>query len=838
MLHHGPPMTANNVHYNKTNGNPSPSIKIAAKNVNSAAVSIPIPSQASSMTRRSGNDSSSSGDSITNPDSRIEEDNSPVTAFSRSSGHHNGTPLNVYSMSPRSTSVMFQYYSTPRGYYQHKPVSRAKSSDYQNAFANRRLVMRTTSESERMPPSKGSESFLQSPPTRPTVLTGIPQVTQNDVMEDPRRRAWSESDSNKKSNLHRSRLSALSKLRKKLSRTGSMKKKKEDLGSQGTLNSGAPSSSSLMKVEEGRTSIELNESRHSTCSSNGITDSIAALSLHEEDETTPVHSDTNHSNPTDVTPVLHSPLYINPEADLIYQRFLEEHTCYDIMPTSCKLVVFDTRLIAGKAFHALIANAVRSAPLWDSSTSQYVGMLTVTDFIRVLTTYYRQRLDLTKLEEQTLESWRKVLHQEPQFASVKPQDTLLHSLQTLFEGNYHGVPILNQETGDIFHIINHKRILRFLYLFMNELPTPSFMSKSIDETGIGTYENVSTVTRDQPLHEVLQLIVDRKLTAAPVVDPNSGEVVDVFCKLDMIPLAAQGMHCDLTVKLETALACRFTPLFEDEHDAADAFTRFSSPKPQRRNIQNSNHSAAQASSGNKKTLTSLLDEYATTNTRKPLSSSVRGHNVQRSKPLTSPPTSSGKSRPPFLRQHSLPSDVTFTENDVTTRSRHKSMSNPLVKCRAADSLQVVIDLLVSSDANLLVVVSPHGSDVIGVVTVADVLRYVIDPQGRKFHAPKRKISTSTSSHPISQQSSASSLPSDDPMFDCDDTAQLFQLRQRSSDHVLNDSGYTSSTSVSRRKSSETRPPQQVSFADQLTNDQVTRQMSGRFLRNGAQMERL
>ena len=59
------------------------------------------------------------------------------------------------------------------------------------------------------------------------------------------------------------------------------------------------------------------------------------------------------------------------------------------MPTSCKLVVFDTALQARKAFHALISNAVRSAPLWDSHTQSYVGVLTVTDFINVIIRAHR-----------------------------------------------------------------------------------------------------------------------------------------------------------------------------------------------------------------------------------------------------------------------------------------------------------------------------------------------------------------------------------------------------------------------------------------------------------------
>lgn len=212
------------------------------------------------------------------------------------------------------------------------------------------------------------------------------------------------------------------------------------------------------------------------------------------------------------------------------------------MPTSCKLIVFDTRLQARKAFHALVANSVRAAPLWDSQLSCYVGMLTVTDFIQVILKTHRSieycfiyistrsrslivfrdfvsprdvmsivsRLGLlssfvnydfslsTKeilcwawtlllwyltikpslvlivylklrelvslkvtftikslfkkcfinvrvkkhgvesVEEQTIQSWRNLLNQESSFASVRPDHTLLHSLNVLFSENFHG----------------------------------------------------------------------------------------------------------------------------------------------------------------------------------------------------------------------------------------------------------------------------------------------------------------------------------------------------------------------------------------------------------------
>lgn len=91
----------------------------------------------------------------------------------------------------------------------------------------------------------------------------------------------------------------------------------------------------------------------------------------------------------------------------VYTRFMKSHRCYDLVPTSSKLVVFDTSLQVKcfdakgkfssskhnpvqsrkyilkllmililqvkKAFFALVSNGVRAAPLWDSKKQCFVG---------------------------------------------------------------------------------------------------------------------------------------------------------------------------------------------------------------------------------------------------------------------------------------------------------------------------------------------------------------------------------------------------------------------------------------------------------------------------------
>lgn len=54
-------------------------------------------------------------------------------------------------------------------------------------------------------------------------------------MDDPRRRAWSESDKHRKNNMHLSRMSALKRIKRKLGRSSSLKKKKDGETNGGLL---------------------------------------------------------------------------------------------------------------------------------------------------------------------------------------------------------------------------------------------------------------------------------------------------------------------------------------------------------------------------------------------------------------------------------------------------------------------------------------------------------------------------------------------------------------------------------------------------------------------------
>jgi len=161
------------------------------------------------------------------------------------------------------------------------------------------------------------------------------------------------------------------------------------------------------------------------------------------------------------------------------------HTCYDIVPKSSKLVVFDIQLAVKKAFFALVYNGVRAAPLWDTKRQKFIGLLTITDFILILQKYYKEpHAKIEELEEHRIETWRDVLREyEKPLLYVRPDQryydftkfkyktrtisSLFDAVKILIENHVHRLPIIDPNTNNVIFILTHKRILRFFYLYVS-----------------------------------------------------------------------------------------------------------------------------------------------------------------------------------------------------------------------------------------------------------------------------------------------------------------------------------------------------------------------------------
>ncbi|XP_068073202.1 5'-AMP-activated protein kinase subunit gamma-2a isoform X3 [Danio rerio] len=242
----------------------------------------------------------------------------------------------------------------------------------------------------------------------------------------------------------------------------------------------------------------------------------------------------------------------------IYMRFMKSHKCYDIVPTSSKLVVFDTTLQVKKAFFALVANGVRAAPLWETKKQSFVGMLTITDFINILHRYYKSPMvQIYELEEHKIETWRELYLQETfkPLVNISPDASIFDAVYSLIKNKIHRLPVIDPVSGNALYILTHKRILKFLQLFVCEMPKPAFMKQTLEELSIGTYNNIAFIHPDTPIIKALSIFVDRRVSALPVVD-ESGKVVDIYSKFDVINLAAEKTYNNLDISVTQALMHR------------------------------------------------------------------------------------------------------------------------------------------------------------------------------------------------------------------------------------------------------------------------------------------
>ncbi|KAF7281465.1 hypothetical protein GWI33_004712, partial [Rhynchophorus ferrugineus] len=200
----------------------------------------------------------------------------------------------------------------------------------------------------------------------------------------------------------------------------------------------------------------------------------------------------------------------------------------------------------------VLEKGVRAAPLWDSQKQEFVGMLTITDFIKILRKYYKSpSVAMDELEEHKLDTWRQVLKDARPLINISPDASLYDAIKVLIHNRIHRLPVIDPETGNVLYILTHKRILRFLFLYINELPKPSYMNKTIKELKIGTYDNIETATQDTSIILALRKFVERRVSALPIVDPE-GHLVNIYAKFDVINLAAEKTYNDLDVSLKKA----------------------------------------------------------------------------------------------------------------------------------------------------------------------------------------------------------------------------------------------------------------------------------------------
>jgi 5'-AMP-activated protein kinase regulatory gamma subunit len=95
------------------------------------------------------------------------------------------------------------------------------------------------------------------------------------------------------------------------------------------------------------------------------------------------------------------------------RRFLKGRVSYDVLPLSFRLIMMDTSLTVKNSLAILMQNGtsrvwsegrltaqgIVSAPLWDSKTSTFAGLITAHDYINVIQYYWQNQDKLAEIDK-------------------------------------------------------------------------------------------------------------------------------------------------------------------------------------------------------------------------------------------------------------------------------------------------------------------------------------------------------------------------------------------------------------------------------------------------------
>lgn len=232
-----------------------------------------------------------------------------------------------------------------------------------------------------------------------------------------------------------------------------------------------------------------------------------------------------------------------------------------------QVVVFEINIPIQLAFYALLEHESLAAPLWDSSRREFVGLMTITDFVDILRHYHDQHGRTgAAIEVLASRSIAQVLNdkhagvlfkhateahkrltgthqplgattqviENGSLIAVDAHGSLYEACDTMKINKRRFLAIITQEGCGILAVVTHTEILEYFVATFRE--ERRLFDQPVRELGIGTFNEVVTVDNIMSLRDVLELLCERDLSSVPVVDKR-GRMVALYSRSDITFLA-------------------------------------------------------------------------------------------------------------------------------------------------------------------------------------------------------------------------------------------------------------------------------------------------------------
>ena len=235
-------------------------------------------------------------------------------------------------------------------------------------------------------------------------------------------------------------------------------------------------------------------------------------------------------------------------------------TSYDVLPLSYRLIVFDTSLLVKKSLNTLVQHQIISAPLWDSKTSTFAGLLTTSDYLNVVQYYWQNPDALAQVDQFKLNSLREIeraIGAPPiETVSINPHKPLYEACRRMLTSRARRIPLVDVDDETrremVVSVLTQYRILKFVSVNVKET---QMLKIPLQELDVGTYTNVTTATMDTPVMDVIHQLVKRSISSVPILDTD-GTVLNVFEAVDVIALIKGGDYDNLNLTVGKALEKR------------------------------------------------------------------------------------------------------------------------------------------------------------------------------------------------------------------------------------------------------------------------------------------
>jgi CBS domain-containing protein len=248
--------------------------------------------------------------------------------------------------------------------------------------------------------------------------------------------------------------------------------------------------------------------------------------------------------------------------------FLRSRSVFELIRTSGKVVVFETNIPIQLAFYALLEHESAAAPLWDSASREFVGLMTITDFVDVLR-YYHDEHGRTGAAIEVLASrsisqimsdadagvhfkhaMEALSDSHGSLVAVDANSSLYDSCTIMRAKKRRFLPIVMPEDCGILAVVTHVEILEYFVATFRE--ERRLFDQPIRELGIGTFGDVVSVDGRTSLRDVLEILCKYDISSVPVVN-EAGRIISLYSHADITFLATATDADSVVVNLGSSM---------------------------------------------------------------------------------------------------------------------------------------------------------------------------------------------------------------------------------------------------------------------------------------------